>query len=193
MIKYSRYIMKTLLEAYHQVLLEQNTISLTNYKVKYSVEDKKKQQVRLAYKKVEEYIKNGSQGDLDLNGTPITQLPAGLKVGGYLNLSSTQITQLPAGLKVGGYLNLSSTQITQLPADLKIEGSLYIYETPITQLPAGLKVRGDLFLHNTQIAKLPADLEVGRDLYLERTPIAKKYTADQLKQMLPGVRGGISV
>ena len=152
MDEYRRSIMKTFLEAYRQVLLKENTISLTNYKVKYSVEDKKGQQAKLAYKKVQDYITNGSQGNLDLNGTPIPQLPADLKVG----------------------------------------GSLYLNNTSITQLPAGLKVEGDLNLVRTPITQLPADLEVGGDLFLSRTPIAKKYTTDQLKQMLPGVKGDIS-
>ena len=74
-------------------------------------------------KKIQQYIKDGSEGDLDLRNTPITTLPSNLlKVGGSLYLYNTQITSLPVDLKVGRSLNLSYTPITSLPADLKVEG-----------------------------------------------------------------------
>ena len=64
-------------------------------------------------------------GWLDLSGTGITELPAGMTVGGSLDLSGTQITALPDGLTVGGWLYLSRTGITELPADLKVDGEIY--------------------------------------------------------------------
>lgn len=125
---------------------------MTNYRVKYSKEDKDKQLIRIANQKVKQYIKDGSKGNLDLSDAPITELPAGLEVGGDLYLSDTPIAELPAGLKVGGNLSLfNNTHITQLPADLKVDGNLHLKNTPIT----------------------------------------KKYTIEQLKQMLPGVRRDI--
>ena len=102
-------------------------------------------------KQIQQYIKNGSKGNLNLNNTPITSLPAGLIVGGSLYLYNTQITSLPADLKVEGYLDLRSTQITSLPA--------------------GLKVGGNLDLNDT--------------------PLSKKYTIEQIKAMVPGVKGKI--
>ena len=98
-------------------------------------------------KQIVEYIKNGSKGDLNLGGMPITSLPEGLKVGGGLDLSDTPITSLPKGLRVGDVLYLSYTGITNLPEDLTVGGYLY----------------------------------------LDNTPISKKYTKQQLKQMLPNV------
>jgi len=131
------------------------------------------------------------KGDLDLMGTPITSLPAGLKVGGSLNLSNTPvtslssglqvgrslylsdtpITSLPAGLKVGESLNLSNTPITSLPAGLQVGRSLFLAYTPITSLSSGLQVGGDLDLTHTPITSLPAGLKVGGNLYLSDTPI----------------------
>jgi hypothetical protein len=126
---------RLLLERYYKLILEQGqgVIDLTNYKVKYSKEDKQAQLIRLANQIVKQYIKDGSKGGLYLNSTPITELPAGLKVEGRLDLTNTPITELPADLKVGSYL------------------------------------------------------------FLTNTPIAKKYTIEQLKQMLPGVKGGIYI
>ena len=102
--------MDPIFEAYKQILSEQ-TIDLTNHKPKYTKEDKQAHLARLAYKKVQDYINSGSQGNLDL--------------------SYTQITSLPDNLEVGGHL------------------------------------------------------------YLRNTPISKKYTAEELKRMLPGVEGKI--
>jgi len=110
-------------------------------------------------------------GILDLQDTPITSLPAGLTVGGSLFLQDTPITSLPAGLKVGGSLWLTNTKITSLPAGLTVGGILDLQDTPITSLPAGLKVGGSLWLTNTKITSLPAGLEVGGGLDLRGTPI----------------------
>jgi hypothetical protein len=136
-----------------------------------SAEERKKNHAIALKKKIQQYIKDGSKGDLNLSDTPITSLPQGLKVGGDLDLSYTPITSLPQGLTIGGDLNLSYT--------------------PITSLPQGLTVGGDLYLKKTQITSLPQDLKVGDNLDLSNTPISKKYTKEQIKQMVPGVEGNI--
>jgi len=51
--------------------------------------------------------------------------------------------------------------------------------------------KGDLYLSNTPITSLLKDLKVGGSLDLSGTPLAKRYTKEELKKMLPGVRGGI--
>jgi hypothetical protein len=111
------------------------------------------------------------KGDLDLARTPITSLPAGLRVGGYLNLSNTSIASLPDGLRVGGGLNLSNTSITSLPDGLRVGGSLNLRDSSIASLPASFQVGGDLGLSGTRITSLPDDLKVGGSLDLARTPI----------------------
>ena len=55
------------------------------------------------------------KGNLDLQHTLITSLPAGLKVGDYLDLQNTKITSLPEGLEVGGTLDLRNTPISKNP------------------------------------------------------------------------------
>ena len=154
-------------------------------------EERKKNYQIVLQKKVQEYIKNGSVGDLDLSNTPITSLPEGLTIGVNLCLINAPITNLPERLTVRGALDLTNTPITSLPEGLTVGGALYLKNTPITSLPEGLKIGGHLDLRNTPITSLPEELKVGGNLYLDNTPISKKYTKDKLKQMLPNVRGEI--
>jgi hypothetical protein len=99
-----------------------------------SKEEREKNYRIATLKKVQEYIKNGSQDNLDLKNTPITSLPDNLtKVEGSLYLENTPITSLPDNLTVGGYLDLENTPITSLPDNLTVEGSLYLGNTPISK------------------------------------------------------------
>ena len=98
-----------------------------------SPEERSKNYIIVTQKKIQQYMKDGGKGDLDLRHTPITSLPQGLTVG----------------------------------------GSLYLSNTPITSLPQNLTVVGDL--------------------YLRDTPISKKYSKEQIKQMVPGVKGEIII
>ena len=161
-------------------------------------------------KKIKQYIKDGGQGDLNLEGAPITFIPSGLEVGGNLNLSKTKITSLPDGLKVDGNLNLSDTKITLLPLDLKVGGSLNLANSSIKSLPDGLEVGGHLNLTVSRITSLPrglkvgglslwgrpitslpSDLQVGDSLDLKDTPIEKNYTEKEIRKMLRGYKGVI--
>jgi hypothetical protein len=138
-----------------------------------SKEERQKNYQIVIQKKIQQYIKDGSKGDLDLGNTKITSLPDNLKVGGYLDLGYTPITSLPGNLKVGGGLDLG--------------------DTPVNSLPDNLEVGGNLYLGNTKITSLPDNLEVGGNLYLGNTPISKKYSKEEIKKMVPGVEGGIYV
>ena len=77
------------------------------------MEDRKTRYIQQIQKQIQDYINNGSKGNLNLFRTPIQTLPAGLKVGGDLNLILTPIQTLPGGLKVGGTLWLSYTPIAK--------------------------------------------------------------------------------
>ena len=199
-----------------------------------SKEEKEKVLLRRTNDKIQEYLKNGSEGDLDLRYSPIKFLPKNLtKVGGSLILIHSQIEKLPDnltvnghlwlnncknlkslpnGLKVKGALDLRDTNITSLPSDIGVGGSLVLYRTPIEKLPDNftvngkldlafcenlqslpneLKVERDLDLQSTNLTSLPSDLEVGDDLILYRTPIADMYTKEQIRKMVPGVKGKI--
>ena len=94
-------------------------------------------------------------------------------------------------LIVNGYLDLSNTPITSLPDNLTVKKDLSIYNTKLTSLPDNLKVGGDLYLSDIPITSFPDNLIVRGTLYLKDTPLYKKYTIDQLKQMLPGMKGAI--
>jgi hypothetical protein len=136
-----------------------------------SPEERQKNYQIALQKKIQQYIKDGGKGNLNLGNTPITSLPDNLKVGGNLYLYNTKITSLPDNLQVGGYLDLRNT--------------------PITSLPDNLKVGGTLYLSNTKITSLPDNLKVGGDLYLRNTPLSKKYTKGQIEQMIEDNGGHI--
>jgi len=156
-----------------------------------SPEERSKNYIIATQKKIQQYIKDGSKGDLDLRNTPITSLPQGLTVGGDLNLMGTKLTSLPQGLKVGSYLDLQNTLITSLPQGLTVGGNLNLYGTKVTTLPQGLTVGGGIYSYDTEITALPKDLKVGSFLDLSNTPLSKKYSEEQIKQMVPGVKGSI--
>jgi hypothetical protein len=138
-----------------------------------SKEEKDKVLLRRTNDKIQEYIKKGSEGRLDLRRTPIQFLPKNLtKVGGSLILIRSQIEKLSDNLTVNGYLGLGSCKNLQ-------------------SLPNGLKVERGMDLRFTNITFLPSDLEVGGDLVLSFTPIADMYTKEQIRKMVPGVKGRI--
>jgi len=146
-------------------------------------------------KKIQQYMKDGGKGDLELSGTPIASLPPGLSVEGNLTLSNTKITSLPSGLSVGGNLNLSFCEnLTSLPPGLSVGGDLYLsFCKNLTSLPSGLSIGGDLSSSNTKITSLPPDLKVGGDLRLYDTPLSKLHTAEQIEQMAPGIKGYVFI
>ena len=93
-----------------------------------------------------------------------------------------------------GDLYLSNTKLTSLPNDLlKVGGNLGLGNVPITGLLNNFKVEKDLNLNNTSISSLPDDLQVGGDVILSNTPLSKKYTEEEIKQMVPGVKGAIKI
>ncbi len=110
------------------ILKENNVLTPRNIK------GRKEKHGQVTQKKIQQYIEDGSKGDLDLANTPITSLPDSLKI-------------------VGGDLDLSNTKITSLPRDLKVEGGLFL---------------------------------IG-------TPISKNYSKEEIRKMVPGVKGSISI
>jgi hypothetical protein len=163
-------------------------------------EEKDKKLLFRTYRKIRDYIKNGSKGDLYLNGSPIEvlpknltevngdlvlidsvnlkSLPNNLTVNGRLDLERCKnITSLPSGLKVGGLLDLRDTNITELPPDLEFGKGLILMRTPIEKLPNNLTVNGDLDLEGCKnITSLPSGLKVLGSLDLRDTNITKLPT-----------------
>jgi hypothetical protein len=136
-----------------------------------STEERQKNYLIATEKRIQQYIKDGSKGNLILSSTPITSLPDNLKVEGSLDLFKTLITSLPNNLQVGRDLNLNNTEITSLPNNLQVGRNLYLNNTPITSLPDNLKV--------------------GEGLYLTNTPLSEKYSEEEIRKMVPGVKGDI--
>lgn len=77
-------------------------------------------------------------GTLDLVGTSITELPAGLKVKGSVDLSLTQIRSLPGGLEISGDLYLIGT-----PLGYAIRG-LQSKNIPLTYMLGDLRINGSI-------------------------------------------------
>ena len=157
-------------QAYHSIYEDNNPFQPASAD---DIEDRWEQHTHVINQSVQKYIKNGSEGDLDLVHTPIQSLPDGLEVGGNLELNNSEIQSLPRDLKVGGRLNLSFTSIESLPP--------------------GLEVGGNLDLSYTSIQSLPADLKVGGKLYLAVASLYRKYTKNEIREMCPGIDGEIYV
>lgn len=108
-----------------------------------STEKQKNRDIALK-EKIQNYIKNGSEGDLWLQNTKITSLPNCLKVGGSLDLYNTPIDSLPESLEVEKNLYLNSTNIAFLPNCLKVGGDLNLRNTPIHSLQEGFKSKREV-------------------------------------------------
>ena len=103
-------------------------------------------------------------GDLYLRETPIKSLGNLTSVGGNLDLLRTPIESLGNLQSVGGWLSLSFTPIKSLGNLQSVGGDLYLWDTPIVSL-------GNL-------------TSVGGSLDLENTPLSKKYTEEEIRQMV---------
>jgi len=160
-------------------------------------EEKDKKLLFRTYRKIRDYIKNGSKGDLYLRGSPIEFLPKNLtEVNGDLilirceNLKSLpnnltvnvdldlekcrNIISLPSGLKVKRNLYLTNTNITELPLDLEVGFNIILYRTPIEKLPNNLIVNGSLNLEGCKnITSLPTGLKIKYCLDLRHTNITE--------------------
>lgn len=109
--------------------------------------------------------------NLDLESTPIRELPDGLSIGGYLDLSDTLIQKLPQDLSVGGNIYLRGSDIQSLPDNFTVHGNLDLSESSITDLPENLLVKGTLELNDTDILQIPESLRVGGMLVIRDTDI----------------------
>ena len=128
-------------------------------------EERDKKYIDIINKKIQQYIKNGGRGNLNLEDTLISSLPNNLlKIGGDLNLRSTQIASLPDNLRVNGYLDLSYTPITLLPNNLKVNGNMELFRCKIDSIPNNLQIENDLTIYDA--------------------PLNKKYTPEEIRKMI---------
>ena len=140
---------------------------------------------KIIQKKIQQYIEDGSKGDLYLGGYPITFLPNNLEyVGGDLDLARTSITSLPDTLKyVEGSIFLEDTEIESLPDNLKIGRSLVLSKAYIPSLPDNLEIGRNLYIDHTPITSLPKNLKVESKLLIRWTPLAEKYTDEEIRNL----------
>ena len=112
---------------------------------------------------------------------------------GDLSLSGRNITKLPNDLYVTGDLDLvHCKQLTKLPDKLHVEGNLILENcNQLTKLPDNLYVKESLALDGANITELPNNLYVGWNLYIYNTSLAKKYTDDEIREMITSKGGTI--
>jgi len=106
------------------------------------------------------------------------------KIKGYLNLMRTPIQSLGDLQSVGGHLNLFNTPIQSIGNLQSVGGDLNLNKTPIKSLGNLQSVGGDLYLIRTPIQSLGNLQSVGGNLYLYETPISKKYSEEEIRQMV---------
>ena len=116
-------------------------------------------------KKVDQYVKEGSRGDLDLTGAPENLvLPKDFNVWGDLDLARTKLKTLPEGLVVDGNLWIEQSDIETLPEYLRVYGSLSANQSKLVELPEGFVAEGNLHIVDVQIKRFPSDFKIGRNI-----------------------------
>jgi hypothetical protein len=135
-----------------------------------STEERQKNYLIATEKRIQQYIKDGSKGNLDLKNTPIQSLGNLISVGGDLDLRETQIKSLGNLQAVWGHLDLEGTSIESLGNLQSVGGYLNFGHTPIESL-------GNL-------------QSVGGNVFLRGTPLSEKYTEEEIRQMVD-VKGDI--
>jgi hypothetical protein len=179
---------------------------------RYTPEERVKARLLSAKKSIEQCKERPCRGDLDLSNVEIEELPDNLKVQDTLNLMNTKISVLPDNLAVGGSLilyglwnlrtipgtvnigktlNMNSTGVRSIEKGLQLAGNLYARNTYLTTLPSGMAVAGDVDLVGSKIEALPRDLKVGGKIDLTNTPLSNKLSVEQIKQLIPGIKGEI--
>ncbi len=111
-------------------------------------------------------------------------------LGTGLDLNSTSIESLGNLISVSGDLILRGSNIKSLGNLTSVGGNLYLNLTQIKSLGNLTFVGGNLFLEQTPIESLGNLTYVGGYLDLNRTPISKKYSKEEIRQIV-NVKGKI--
>ena len=85
---------------------------------------------------------------------------------------------------ISGNLRLRNTPIKSLGNLTYVGGNLFLEDTPIESLGNLQSVGGGLDLYDSSIESLGDLTFVGGDLYLNGTPISKKYSKEEIRQMV---------
>jgi hypothetical protein len=122
--------------------------------------------------------------NLDIYGTKIESLGNLQSVGGDLILIENDIESLGNLQSVGGNLDLYESEIESLGGLRSVGGSLDLANTEIKSLGNLRSVGGNLYLTYSEIKSLGNLRSVGGDLFLRDTPISKKYSEEEIRQMV---------
>ena len=153
-----------------------------------TTEERSKNYKIVDQKKIQQYIKNGSKGDLDLSEHTKILLPSDLKVGGNLKLNN--LTTIPQGFSptVGGSLTLNN--LTTIPQGFNPTVGENLHLDKVTTIPQGFSptVGRDLWI--LKITTIPPGFNptVGRNLWIYGV---KSMSSEELKKLLPNVKGDI--
>ncbi len=161
---------------------------------------------------IDDYVKNGSVGDIILWGWAIKTLGKLEKVGGYLDLrdctslidlgklervgkgldlrNCTSLTSLGKLKRVGGLLNLEGCYSLKSLGKLELVWDLNLKNcTSLTSLENLKTVVWDLNLEGCiKIESLPENLEVGNHIYIKNSGL-EKYSIEELDVMYPKLKG----
>jgi hypothetical protein len=115
---------------------------------------------------------------LERNGNPQ------YSIGGDLDLRETQIESLGNLQSVGGKLYLGGTSIKSLGNLQSVGGDFSLRNTEIESLGNLTSVGGGLGLFGTSIKSFGNLQSIGGSLNLHNTQLSKKYTREEIRQMV---------
>jgi hypothetical protein len=107
-----------------------------------------------------------------------------IEVDGDVYLGRALIESLGKIYSVSGYLNLEASLIENLGNLQYVGGNLDLFKTQIESLGNLKEVGGSLDLRGIRIESLGNLQSVGGNLYLENTPLSKKYSEEQIREMV---------
>lgn len=142
-----------------------------------NIDSRIEKQKRIDSQRIQEYIKNGSEGKLDLANTQLTKLPDNLtRVGGYLTIYNSSIEDLNNLEYIGISLYADDSKLKSLPPKLtRIGGNASLSRCPIDNIDNLGYVGGTLWINHTNINELPEGLEIGGNLYVGYTHLAERF------------------
>ena len=152
----------------------------------------------IAWEIVQNYLKKKGNppwslwGDINLgDNTSIRSLGNLRYIQGNANLAWSSIEDLGELTEVGGRLNLSlsSIELKSLGNLNKVGGCLSLEGTGITSLGNLEFVGSNLDLSNLKIESLGKLKYVGSCIVLSGTPLSKKYTKEEIEDMLEELGG----
>jgi hypothetical protein len=101
-----------------------------------------------------------------------------------LGLYFSGIKSLGNLISVGGDLDLSYSEIEDLGNLISVGGDLYMNRSTIKSLGNLTSVGGNLDLYESEIEDLGNLTSVGGYLDLTDTPLSKKYTEEEIREMV---------